>query len=278
MAITQRARRDESRPSHIEARTFDDLRGVALVRVDAAKPLYRGMKERFGYVVTHRGGAAYLCRGRTYETGAATLGLKHPAELIRQLRRDPSAIYDVVLLDLEIFAAARAALGSRELAFPSPLLDRADPRARPLLRLHASLVRGGASALARETAVTEAVTALALLAAPRTEIRGAESAAVGKARAYLLERLAEHVCLDDLADHVGLDKYHLVRAFRAQLGAPPYEYLTHARISRACELLRAGRTPARAASELGYYDQSQLHRHFRRLLGVTPGEYARRVR
>ena len=29
------------------------------------------------------------------------------------------------------------------------------------------------------------------------------------------------------------------------------------------------------AQELGYCDQSQLHRHFRRIVGTTPGAYAR---
>jgi transcriptional regulator GlxA family with amidase domain len=91
----------------------------------------------------------------------------------------------------------------------------------------------------------------------------------------LLERLAEPVRLDELADHVRLDKYHLIRAFRAELGAPPYEYLTHARIYRARELLRAGSSPSAVAPAVGYYDQSQLHRHFLKIVGTTPGQYAR---
>jgi transcriptional regulator GlxA family with amidase domain len=33
---------------------------------------------------------------------------------------------------------------------------------------------------------------------------------------------------------------------------------------------------ASIAAAAGFVDQSHLYRHFRRLLGVTPGEYARR--
>jgi methylphosphotriester-DNA--protein-cysteine methyltransferase len=29
---------------------------------------------------------------------------------------------------------------------------------------------------------------------------------------------------------------------------------------------------------VGLYDQSQLHRHFKRIFGLTPGTYARAVR
>ena len=47
------------------------------------------------------------------------------------------------------------------------------------------------------------------------------------------------------------------------------------RVSRARELLRAGVHVAEAAQAVGFYDESQLHRHFRRIVGVTPGAYAR---
>ena len=43
----------------------------------------------------------------------------------------------------------------------------------------------------------------------------------------------------------------------------------------ARELLRNGIAPADVALRTGYADQSHLTRHFRRLVGVTPGQYAR---
>jgi AraC-like DNA-binding protein len=44
---------------------------------------------------------------------------------------------------------------------------------------------------------------------------------------------------------------------------------------RAKELLAAGVKPIEVAPSVGLYDQSQLNRHFRRLVGMTPGAYAR---
>jgi len=98
---------------------------------------------------------------------------------------------------------------------------------------------------------------------------------VRRARAFLHDALADKITLDDLAAYAGLDKFHLVRAFRCEVGLPPYEYLTHLRVCRARELLRRGVLVAEAAQTVGFYDESQLHRHFRRILGVAPGVYAR---
>lgn len=47
---------------------------------------------------------------------------------------------------------------------------------------------------------------------------------------------------------------------------------------RARELLRRGVTAASVATAVGFCDQSQLHRHFVRLVGVTPGRYAASAR
>lgn len=41
--------------------------------------------------------------------------------------------------------------------------------------------------------------------------------------------------------------------------------------------VEAGQPIAEAAAATGFADQSHLHRHFQRSLGVTPGEYRRRL-
>jgi AraC-like DNA-binding protein len=88
------------------------------------------------------------------------------------------------------------------------------------------------------------------------------------------DRLAEPLTLDELAAHARLDKFHLCRAFREQVGMPPHAYLTQLRILHAKELLAAGAKPRDIAPQIGLYDQSQLNRHFRRIVGMTPGEFS----
>ena len=81
-----------------------------------------------------------------------------------------------------------------------------------------------------------------------------------------------------LADHARLDKFQLCRAFRDEVGLPPHAYVTHRRVARAQELLARGVAQAEIAACVGLYDQSLLHRHFKRIVGITPGAFARSLR
>lgn len=70
----------------------------------------------------------------------------------------------------------------------------------------------------------------------------------------------------------------LVRAFSAEYGIPPHRYLTGRRLDRARRLLLAGEQAAEVAVAVGFHDQAHLSRHFRRLIGVPPGQFARAAR
>jgi AraC-like DNA-binding protein len=91
---------------------------------------------------------------------------------------------------------------------------------------------------------------------------------------YIRARSSDSITLDDLAGHAELDNFHLCRAFRAQIRMPPHTYLTHLRIARAKALLRDRMRASHLAPLVGIYDQAQLTRHFRRLVGTTPARYA----
>jgi AraC-like DNA-binding protein len=67
----------------------------------------------------------------------------------------------------------------------------------------------------------------------------------------------------------------LIRGFRAAFGFTPHQYLTHLRLERARHLLRRGHDCGETAHAVGFYDQSQLNRHFVKHLGVTPGAIPR---
>jgi AraC-like DNA-binding protein len=126
--------------------------------------------------------------------------------------------------------------------------------------------------LAIDVLVAEALAALAPLDEPCRHSR-----AVRRARNLLRECIAEQIALDDLAAYAGVDKFRLCRAFRAEGGIPPHAYLTELRVVRAKELLAAGALPRDLAPLVGFYDQSQLIRHFRRIVGATPGRWAREL-
>ena len=56
---------------------------------------------------------------------------------------------------------------------------------------------------------------------------------------------------------------------------PPHQYVILRRVERAKRLLQAGTdlSLAEVSVYAGFSDQSQFSRHFKRLVGVTPGQF-----
>lgn len=102
-----------------------------------------------------------------------------------------------------------------------------------------------------------------------------ENLAVRQALDYLNAHYADSVSLENLAQISQLKPLKFLRIFQRAMGLPPHSYLIQMRIERAKRLLAAGRPIAEAAFDTGFTDQSHLNRHFKRLVGVTPGQYAR---
>ena len=98
--------------------------------------------------------------------------------------------------------------------------------------------------------------------------------AVVRVRDYLHSMYQDQVSIADLAQAAGVSATHVIRAFSAGTGMPPHAYLVSLRVERARALLLEGRSPADVALEAGFYDQSQLTRHFKRLTGTTPARFA----
>jgi AraC-like DNA-binding protein len=101
---------------------------------------------------------------------------------------------------------------------------------------------------------------------------------VARARELLHARFDAQVSLDELAHAAGLSRFALLRAFSRDLGMTPHAYQVQLRMAHACRLIASAVPIVEAALAVGYSEQSALQRPFRRLIGVTPGEYARALR
>jgi AraC-like DNA-binding protein len=106
---------------------------------------------------------------------------------------------------------------------------------------------------------------------------GRERDPVRQVRNYLQDNYAENVSLEQLARVANLSAFHLNRVFRQEVGLPPHAYQTQVRVARAKALLAQGWSIRQAASEVGFFDQSHLTYHFKRLLGFTPGTYQQNI-
>jgi AraC-like DNA-binding protein len=106
---------------------------------------------------------------------------------------------------------------------------------------------------------------------------GNERQAIQRAQRYIDERYAESISLGELAAHASLSRYYFLRAFRAAVGMPPHAYQASVRVRQAQRMIREGRALAEVAAESGFSSQSHLTHQFKKIIGVTPGQYGGRV-
>ena len=165
-----------------------------------------------------------------------------------------------------------------EVEFPQPVLS--EPKlANEFRRLHAALERP-TTRLEREERLAEWVAAMVDLGGARpakVDQTPRDERALRRAMDYLGDHSNRNVGLDELAAAAGIGKFRLVRLFRDRTGLPPHSLQLAHRIRTARRLLEAGRSIAEVAAATGFADQSHLHRHFQRSLGLTPGQYQRRI-
>lgn len=90
---------------------------------------------------------------------------------------------------------------------------------------------------------------------------------------HIRAHLGEPLRLEALAALCGLSLWRFATVFRERVGMSPYRYVNALRIQHAQTLLSQGMPAARAASEVGFYDQSHLNRRFKRQCGMTPREF-----
>jgi len=238
------------------------LPGLRVARVTSDQP-YVGLKETFLISRFEAGRADFWTHGRTWSGAPGSVMVFEPGDVYRDLKRHGPVTFQLI-------------------GFSTPFIDAVkvqscfavdDVRGLPFQRLH-DAVTAKADAFTLECALAEAIGAMGALDEPKFE----PTRPVRRALGLMRECLSNPLTLDELAMHAGLDKFHLCRAFRAQVGLPPHAYLTQLRIMHAKELLAAGARPRDIAPQVGLYDQSQLNRHFRRIVGMTPGQFSAKNR
>lgn len=93
-------------------------------------------------------------------------------------------------------------------------------------------------------------------------------------RDFVQAHVFDAVSLTDFAAAADVSQAHASRTFRREFGMSPYAYLLALRVERSKALLVAGVPIAEAAVACGFHDQSHYHRTFKRIVGVTPGNFA----
>jgi len=101
--------------------------------------------------------------------------------------------------------------------------------------------------------------------------------AISRVREYIDNHVNENISLQQLAVLAELNPHYLTRLFQRHAGLPPHAYQLMKRIQLAKQLMRLGVGLADVAADTGFTDQSHLHRHFKKMMGITPGRYLRAI-
>jgi len=100
--------------------------------------------------------------------------------------------------------------------------------------------------------------------------------AVNEAERYLGEHHAEPLNIEALAKRLGVAYSHFRRAFRAQTGFAPWQYVIHLRLTRARRLLASSDAKLEeVAARVGFSSGFHLSLAFKQAYGQSPSQWRR---
>lgn len=94
---------------------------------------------------------------------------------------------------------------------------------------------------------------------------------------YIDQNYAKKISLDDLAEQFFINKFYLTRIFKEQFGISVNSYLLQVRITHSKKLLRfTDLSIEKIGQECGMSDANYFSRTFKKVEGISPGEYRKR--
>ena len=94
---------------------------------------------------------------------------------------------------------------------------------------------------------------------------------IRKAITYINDNYASKIKINELADHVGVNRSYLASSFKKATGYSPKEYLLSLRMEKAKSLLEKTDMPINTvANSVGYTDQLAFSRMFKEYSGISP--------
>ncbi|MBD2464387.1 AraC family transcriptional regulator [Oscillatoria sp. FACHB-1407] len=238
----------------------------------------RHTHDTFAIGVIQQGAEEFDYRGETHVAIAGTIAMINPGEVhTGHAATDVGWTYRMLYPDVRLLQQAASQLADHDASipyFPNPVVQD-EYLTGLMLRLHVALEEQ-APQLEQDSRFLWTFSQLVWRHGgdrPTLKAIGNESRAIQIAREYLETHYTENVSLETLAAIAHLSPFHLLRTFRKQVGLPPHEYLNQVRFRQAKKLLVQGQPIREVAHVTGFADQSHLTRQFKRMIGVTPGQY-----
>jgi len=262
-----------STPGSVRIRADPRFEGLAFEQVALAPGEVRTrLHDDYAFVVMRSGSGIINSGGTEYQAHSGSGFLSCPDRLWTAWAGSDALCYQTIHLSPHKLTTLAA-----QLELPSIQLARLsgvhvlDSETSEAARKAWAIFEARSSVLERVARLVELVAMVA--SAFRLVQTVDDEPRVSQVRTFLQEHLSEHIEISRLAEIVSLSRCHFIRVFHRAVGVPLHRYVTLVRICHAESLLRAGLPIAEAADSAGFYDQSHLTRYFRRILGVTPGQY-----
>ena len=241
----------------------------------------RHFHDTFAIGVTLRGVQRFWCRGTTYNSVRGDILVIPPGEPHDGESGGAGGyayrmfyVAESALLDIVTDASEHPAVGIH-LRQTSVLRE---PSLARRLEMSWRAMRADATSLAAEESFRRAFLSLVVREPwPGLVSRGLDVPAIRRVRDYLRDHVAERVTMQELASIASMTRFRLTRQFQKMFGLPLHAYHLQLRLHEAKRRLQAGAPIAAVAFDLGFVDQSHLHRRFKGAFGVTPGEWRNAV-
>nr|WP_139189719.1 AraC family transcriptional regulator [Evansella caseinilytica] len=99
---------------------------------------------------------------------------------------------------------------------------------------------------------------------------------IARAVHFIQAYYATPLTVEEIASAAGISKYYLIKRFREMMNMTPVQYLTKVRLEKAFELLSYSNDPIKEiAVKVGYANDNYFNKVFRRIVGISPGEFRR---
>ncbi|MEK9968783.1 MAG: AraC family transcriptional regulator [Ferrovibrio sp.] len=253
------------------------IAGLSLLHADFTRHDYAPHShDALVVAVTEAGGAEFTSRGSTDEAREDVLLVFNPDEPHSgRMARSPRWRYRSLYMEEPAIAEAIRLAGLTRPAYFTANLFRDPELLAAFHGLHCALEQGD-DRLRQQELLAQAFAVLSSRYGSRHDAAGPDLAdrdLLRRLRPVMEDRHTERLTLDDLSAPLGLSPFQLIRLFRRATGLTPHAYLTQIRLRSALHHLRAGLPIAETAVASGFFDQSALNRHFRRIYGITPRQF-----
>ncbi len=219
-----------------------------------------------------------LCKNHEYIISPGDITLFNPGDVHSCEQIDDKALdYRCINIKKEIMKKTASNITGQEFLpnFSQPVLYRSE-LADSLQELHKMICRGETDFVKEELYLFLIGHLIQEYAGNDTSTREQNPCSGFKSVCnYLETNYDKSITLDELGSLAGMSKYHFLRSFTKERGISPYSYLQTIRIDKAKKLLEQGTSPADAALCTGFSDQSHFSNFFKKLIGLTPGQYMR---